>query len=56
MPTERTLGYWLASAIDARAVAAKLTEPEAKLAWERIADECEATAQIAGALIEGDWR
>jgi hypothetical protein len=51
MQTKRTPGYWLATAIDARAIAVALTEPAAKLAWERVADDCEEMAQIVGAVI-----
>ena len=54
MQTIRTPREWLNAAIDARSIAAALSEPEAKLAWERIADECEATAQIVGAVLAED--
>ena len=49
MEAEQTPVYWLTRAMDARAVAAKLVEPDGKLAWERLADECEELAQIAEA-------
>jgi hypothetical protein len=56
MRTNLTPGYWLASAIDARAVAVALSDPEAKLAWELLADQCEELAQIVGSVLAERWR
>ena len=46
METKRTPIEWLQAAVDARELAAALAE-EAKAAWERFAEECEATARTA---------
>jgi hypothetical protein len=54
METKWTAQDWLQSAIDARSIAEFLTERGAKLAWERLADECELTAEVAGAMIGED--
>jgi hypothetical protein len=53
METKWTARDWLQSAIDARSIATFLTERGAKRAWERLADECEETAQIVGAMLGG---
>jgi hypothetical protein len=52
MPSRRTPEEWLKAAIDARSVAVVLTLPADRLAWARIADECEEMAQFAGKLIK----
>jgi hypothetical protein len=39
---------WLQTAIEARAIAAQLTDPEAKRVMEETADDCERMAQFAG--------
>jgi hypothetical protein len=54
METKRTARNWLQSAIDTRSIAESLTEHGDKLAWERLADECELTAEVAGAMIGED--
>ena len=56
MQTIRTPREWLNAAIDARTLAAYLTDPVAKRVMEETADECEAVAQIAGALIAGETK
>ena len=43
---------WLALAISARAIAARLDDPDAKKVMEDVADECEQTAQNVGERID----
>ena len=47
METKRTPMEWFEAAIEARGVAACLTDEEDRAAWERLADECDARARIA---------
>jgi hypothetical protein len=48
MPTEdRSAQQWLEMALEARIIAAGIGDYEAKLAWERLAQECEENARIA---------
>jgi hypothetical protein len=44
---------WLQTAIDARAIAAQLTDPYAKRVMEETADECELIAQDIGEIAAG---
>jgi hypothetical protein len=43
---------WLQTAIDARAIAAQLTDPYAKRVMEETADECELIAQDVGEIVD----
>jgi len=47
LETKRTPIEWLQAAVDARELAAALADEEANVAWERFAEECEATARTA---------
>ena len=47
---------WFETAMAARNLAMLLTDEEAKAAWDRLAEECEATALTAPSLKEGSRR
>ena len=47
METKRTPMEWFEAAISVRGVASRLTEEEARAAWEQLADECDAKAKTA---------